>query len=118
MSGSMAEFSSAGPTMDRELGLPSGRTVRVRNRSVFSGNGGKRLQLMMQVEPAYDPAIVPDQATELANLFDDFASQHGIDGIQVTVCASPNCLAFKERPLLLYTFRRGSGRWVLQPTAI
>ncbi|HEY4302827.1 MAG TPA: hypothetical protein VGM82_00055 [Gemmatimonadaceae bacterium] len=104
--------------MDQQVILPSGREVRLRNRTVFSGNGGRRLQLMIQVETTYRIGQVADDARELADVFHQFARQNDIDGLQVTVCLTPNCLAFKERPALLFTFRLEGSAWVLQPTRI
>jgi hypothetical protein len=114
MSDSLSDF----PMMDRQISLPSGRTARVRNTTVFSGNAGKHLQLMMQAEPSYDSTEVTRQAIELANMFDGFATDNSIDHIIITVCVTPHCLAFRERPELLFMLGREADRWVIQPGVV
>jgi hypothetical protein len=107
-----AEIPTGYPTMDATLDLPSGARARVRNLVVFRGSSSTLTIVVQAPALPADRAQAAAEAKELADLHDEFARVKDVDRIGVSICTTAACVELKERPAVIFCFRRGTdGSW-------
>jgi hypothetical protein len=113
MSSSDSDARSPYPLSDTPLQLPSGTTVRLRNRVVFRGRHTTRLTIVIETPTAADAiAQLQEESREVAEVFRQFATTEQIAHLTVMVCRTQTCLEMREPSHEMFHFvRDGEAPW-------
>jgi hypothetical protein len=97
MTSSGSEASSPYPLSDAPFVLPSGTTVRLRNRIGFRGHHSQRLTIVIETPtPATAVAQLRKESRQLAEMLRQFADAARIDRLTVMICRTQACVEMRE----------------------
>src|SRR5690348_8883703 len=97
MTSSRPDAESPYPLSDAPLQLPSGTTVRLRNRVVFRGHQRARLTIVVETPTAAEEVTrLQEESRQIAEIFREFADAQQLERLTVVVCRTQACLEMRE----------------------